>query len=53
MWLLVRVCGANAVTASLLISFFFAIANFVAQRNWAFRRMAPAKSRHHAPAASR
>jgi putative flippase GtrA len=52
MWLLVRVCGANAVTASLLISFFFAIANFLAQRNWAFRRMVPAKRRHHAPAAS-
>ena len=53
MWLLVRVCGANAVTASLLISFFFAIANYLAQRNWAFRRMLPVKSRQRAPAASR
>ena len=53
MWLLVRVCGANAVTASLLISFFFAIANFLAQRNWAFRRTVRVKSRVRAPAAGR
>jgi putative flippase GtrA len=39
MWLLVRICGANSVAASLLISVLFAIGNFLAQRNWAFRRL--------------
>ena len=38
MWLLVRVWGVDAVAASLLISVLFAIGNFIAQRNWAFRR---------------
>lgn len=38
MWLLVRVFGVDAVAASLLISILFAIGNFLAQRNWAFRR---------------
>lgn len=38
MWLLVRVCAIDAVPASLLISILFAIGNFLAQRNWAFRR---------------
>jgi putative flippase GtrA len=38
MWLLVRIWGVDAVIASLLISVLFAIGNFLAQKNWAFRR---------------
>lgn len=44
MWLLVRICGADSVTASLLISILFAIGNFLAQRNWAFRRLIAVKT---------
>ena len=53
MWLLVRVFGVDAVAASLLISILFAIGNFLAQRNWAFRRRVILQTPHSAPAPNR
>lgn len=53
MWLLVRVCGVGAVAASLLISILFAIGNYLAQRNWAFRRRVSVQAPQRAPAANR